>query len=80
MVHKTAGEIRETLSIRLRALRKEQRYSRAQLGACTEMHRNTILMIEQGKADVRVGTIERLAQVLGTNMSYLMGYTQDRRP
>ena len=57
-------DIKQEFGKRLNQLRKEKKMSQEQLAELSELNRPYISAIEQGKRNVSIGVIEKLAQAL----------------
>ena len=67
-----AGEARQILAHNLRLLRFHRRWSQETLGFEAGLHRTYISQIEQGKSNVSIDNIEKLAHALGLTVSDLL--------
>ena len=67
-----AGEARQILAQNLRFLRFHRRWSQETLGFEAGLHRTYISQIEQGKSNVSIDNIEKLAHALGLTVSDLL--------
>ncbi len=61
-----------SLGSRIRKLREEQGLSRATLAQMCGVSERALQNIEINKADLRVGTLEKVAQALGVNLAHLV--------
>ena len=66
------GEARQILAQNLRLLRFHRRWSQETLGFEAGLHRTYISQIEQGKSNVSIDNIEKLAHALGLTVSELL--------
>lgn len=57
---------------RLQALRMEQKMSRQELAAKAGVTREYVRLVEAGRRDLTVGTLQKLAKALGVSAADLM--------
>ena len=77
IVHSQDGEksspaVLQHVSINLRTLRKERRVSQGQLAEAAGLSRRMIAAIENGAANVSLGTVDRLAAALDVTFTRLV--------
>ena len=65
---------------RIRSLRKQQLMTQGELAEALHVSRSAVSMWEIGASDMVLSTLERLADVLGTSIAYLVGETDDPKP
>ena len=66
------ADIRERFGARLRQVRGENQLSQERLGALAGLHRTFVSMVERGKRNVTIATVEKLAKALKCRMADLM--------
>ena len=67
-------------SERLKALRKEKRYTQIQMQFLTGIDQSDYSKIETGKRNMSFEQCRRIALALETSMDYLAGLTEDPTP
>ena len=65
------------LGSRIRKLREDQGLSRAMLAQMSGISERALQNIEINSADLRVGTLEKVAKALGVTLMHLMGDKND---
>lgn len=65
---------------RLKALRKERRFSQIKMQILTGIDQSDYSKIETGKRGMSFEQCRRIAMALDTSMDYLAGLTDDPRP
>lgn len=65
---------------RIRERREARGWTQVRLAQETGIPRATLANYESGRREPDLETIQRLAQALGTSMSYLVGETEDPSP
>ncbi len=66
------ADIRERFGARLRQVRGENQLSQEKLAALAGLHRTFVSMVERGKRNVTIATVEKLAKALKCRMADLM--------
>lgn len=66
------ADIRERFGARLRHLRGENQLSQEKLAALAGLHRTFVSMVERGKRNVTIATVEKLSKGLKCRMADLM--------
>ena len=66
------ADIRERFGVRLRQVRGENQLSQEKLAALSGLHRTFVSMVERGKRNVTIATVEKLAAGLKCRMADLM--------
>ena len=66
------ADIRERFGARLRQVRGENQLSQEKLAALAGLHRTFDSMVERGKRNVTIATVEKLAAGLNCRMADLM--------
>ena len=66
------ADIRERFGARLRQVRGENQLSQEKLAALAGLHRTFVSMVERGKRNVTIATVEKLAAGLNCRMADLM--------
>ena len=66
------ADIRERFGVRLRQVRGENQLSQEKLAALSGLHRTFVSMVERGKRNVTIATVEKLAAGLNCRMADLM--------
>ena len=70
-------DIRVSFGRRLREVRKEQGISQEKLAASAGLARNFVSMIETGKRNVTIATVQKLARALKCRLADLMPDAKD---
>lgn len=65
-------DIRSRFGVRLRQLRTARELSQESLAGLAGLHRTFVSMVERGKRNVTIATVEKLAKALGCRMADLM--------
>ena len=66
------ADIRERFGARLRQVRGENQLSQEKLAALAGLHRTFVSMVERGKRNVTIATVEKLSKGLKCRMADLM--------
>ena len=72
MSRSTAGPLARALAANLRELRAERGLSQEELGRQIGVHRTRIGMYEQARGNPTLGSVERLAALLGVSSADLL--------
>ncbi len=66
------ADIRSRFGVRLRQLRTARELSQESLAGLAGLHRTFVSMVERGKRNVTIATVEKLAKALECRMADLM--------
>lgn len=73
------ADIRSRFGARLRQLRTAKELSQEALAEHAGLHRTFISMVERGKRNVTIATVEKLARALKCRMADLMPDAENRK-
>ena len=67
-------KIKSDISERLRAIRKEQRYTQVEAAKLADINKNYYAKVERGDLTPSVRTVKKIAKAFGVNATDILGF------